>query len=74
MRKRPAVLLHSLQQRRFQARTMRAAILTVLVLVAVSAASTHGYYGTDEGTLLRCRQVLAKMHRSTDDFLKSSLY
>ena len=66
MRKRPAVLLHSKPQRRFQARTMRAAILVALVLVAVAAASAHGYYGTEEGMLLRCRQVPAKMHCSTD--------
>ena len=70
MIKRPAVLLHSLPQRRFQARNMRTAILAVLVLVAVTAASTHGYYGTEEGMFLRCRQVLAKMHRRTDDILK----
>ena len=37
---------------------MRAAILAVLVLVAVAAASIQGYYGTDEGRLLSCRQVL----------------
>ena len=46
---------------------MRTAILAVLVLVAVAAASTHGYYGTEEGILLRCRQVLAKMLLSTDE-------